>query len=43
MWLNDWDEKTLARELAKVEARQEELSKRTWSLDLSFLRTYGVR
>ncbi len=43
MWLNDWDEPTLARELAKVEARQEELSQRTWTLDLSFLRTYGVR
>lgn len=43
MWLNDWDEPTLARELAKVEQRQEELSKRAWTLDLSFLRTYGVR
>jgi hypothetical protein len=43
MWLNDWDEPTLAQELAKVEARQEELSQRTWTLDLAFLRTYGVR
>lgn len=42
-WLNDWDDATLKRELAKVEQRQEELSKRTWTLDLSFLRTYGVR
>ena len=42
-WLNDWDEATLKRELAKVEKRQEELSKRTWTLDLSFLRSYGVR
>lgn len=43
MWLNDWDKPTLTAELAKVEARQEELSKRAWTLDLSFLRTYGVR
>lgn len=43
MWLNDWDERTLKYELAQVEARQEELSQRTWTLDLSFLRTYGVR
>ena len=43
MWLNDWDEATLTQELAKVEARQEELSQRTWTLDLAFLRTYGVR
>lgn len=43
MWLNDWDECTLKRELSQVEARQEELSQRTWTLDLSFLRTYGVR
>jgi hypothetical protein len=43
MWLNDWDDTVLARELAAVEKRQEELSQRTWTLDLSFLRTYGVR
>lgn len=43
MWLNDWDHATLMRELAKVAARQEVLSQRTWTLDLSFLRTYGVR
>lgn len=43
MWLNDWDERMLKYELAQVEARQEELSQRTWTLDLSFLRTYGVR
>lgn len=43
MWLNDWDEATLARELEKVETRQEELSQRTWTLDLSFLKSYGVR
>lgn len=43
MWLNDWDEATLARELVKVEQRQEELSTRTWTLNLDFLRTYGVR
>ena len=43
MWLNDWDERTLKYELAQVEARQEELSQRTWTLDLSFLRNYGVR
>jgi len=42
-WLNDWDDATLERELAKVEARQEQLSQRQWTLDLSFLRTYGVR
>jgi hypothetical protein len=43
MWLNDWDEDTLALELVKVKRRQEELSQKTWTLDLSFLRTYGVR
>lgn len=42
-WLNDWDDAMLERELARVETRQEELSQRTWSLDLSFLRSYGVR
>ncbi|GBG14364.1 IMP dehydrogenase [Novimethylophilus kurashikiensis] len=42
-WLNDWDDEMLKTELAKVQARQEELSKRNWTLDLSFLRTYGVR
>lgn len=42
-WLNDWDDAKLKDELAKVAERQEELSRRTWSLDLSFLRTYGVR
>lgn len=43
MWLNDWDADQLNAELAKVQARQEALSKREWTLDLSFLRTYGVR
>lgn len=42
-WLNDWTDEVLELELAKVQARQEELSRRTWTLDLSFLRTYGVR
>lgn len=42
-WLNDWDDATLKRELARVERRQEELSLRKWTLDLSFLKTYGVR
>lgn len=42
-WLNDWDDRMLGEELAKVEARQQLLSQREWSLDLSFLRTYGVR
>jgi len=42
-WLNDWDAKVLTTELEKVEKRQIELSKRAWTLDLSFLRTYGVR
>lgn len=43
MWLNDWDAKELEQQLAKTQTRQEELSARTWALDLSFLRTYGVR
>lgn len=43
MWLNDWSRADLDRELAKVQARQEQLSKQDWTLDLSFLRTYGVR
>ena len=42
-WLNDWDDATLALELGKVEQRQKELSERSWTLDLSFLRSYGVR
>lgn len=42
-WLNDWDDDTLFKQLAQVHTRQEELSKRTWTLDLSFLKTYGVR
>lgn len=42
-WLNDWDEDTLQLELAKVQARQEQLSQRSWKLDLTFLQTYGVR
>lgn len=42
-WLNDWDDDTLFKQLAQVHTRQEELSKRTWQLDLSFLKTYGVR
>jgi hypothetical protein len=43
MWLNDWDERQLERELDRVMARQEELSKRNWTLDVSFLHSYGVR
>lgn len=43
MWLNDWDEAALTAELARVEKRQEELSQHTWTLDTSFLRSYGVR
>ncbi|MEX3984172.1 hypothetical protein AB4Y45_35035 [Paraburkholderia sp. EG287A] len=42
-WLNDWDDVKLKDELARVAERQEELSQRTWTLDLSFLKTYGVR
>lgn len=42
-WLNDWDDVSLRANLAKVEARQRVLSARSWELDLSFLRTYGVR
>lgn len=42
-WLNDWDDTQLQRGLADVEARQRVLSARTWQLDLSFLRSYGVR
>jgi len=43
MWLNDWTKADLERSLAEVMVRQEELSKRNWVLDLSFLRSYGVR
>ena len=43
MWLNDWDDRSLETELEKVQARQVALSKYTWTLDLSFLRKYGVR
>lgn len=42
-WLNDWDDAQLAAGLADVERRQAILSAREWTLDLSFLRTYGVR
>jgi hypothetical protein len=42
-WLNDWTEPQLRSELVKVQIRQEVLSARTWTLDLSFLRAYGVR
>lgn len=42
-WLNDWDERQLQAGLADVERRQKQLSARSWALDLSFLRTYGVR
>lgn len=42
-WLNDWDEARLEQELAKVQVRQEELSQRNWTLDISFLKQYGVR
>lgn len=43
IWLNDWDETTLAHELKACAQRQEQLSLRKWTLDLSFLRSYGVR
>lgn len=43
MWLNDWTREDLERGLAAMQARQEELSKRQWTLDVSFLRMYGVR
>lgn len=43
MWLNDWDEKRLKKELSGVLDRQAELSAVEWNLDLRFLRTYGVR
>lgn len=42
-WLNDWDDRQLQDGLAEVERRQRALSTREWKLDLSFLRTYGVR
>lgn len=42
-WLNDWDDAQLNAQLQLAQERQESLSKRTWRLDLSFLRTYGVR
>jgi len=42
-WLNDWDEQQLYQELERVQLRQKALSKRDWTLDLSFLRRYGVR
>lgn len=42
-WLNDWDDAQLKSGLADVETRQQSLSARSWKLDLTFLRTYGVR
>lgn len=42
-WLNDWSEAQLDQELRALTRRQEKLSERTWTLDLSFLRSYGVR
>lgn len=42
-WLNDWTRDELNTALRDVQARQEKLSLREWSLDISFLRTYGVR
>lgn len=42
-WLNDWSPAELERALKDVQARQEKLSQQSWTLDLSFLRTYGVR
>lgn len=43
LWLNDWSSADLDRGLAAMAERQERLSQRTWQLDLSFLRRYGVR
>lgn len=42
-WLNDWDDQILAKSLDDVAKRQDQLSRIKWTLDLSFLRTYGVR
>lgn len=42
-WLNDWDDVTMEKELRTVAERQERLSQREWTLDLSFLHRYGVR
>lgn len=42
-WLNAWDEDQLQQGLADVENRQQQLSTRAWTLDLSFLASYGVR
>lgn len=42
-WLNDWDDAQLKTALDAVAERQTRLSQRQWTLDLSFLRTYGVR
>jgi hypothetical protein len=43
LWLNDWDEDALAQAIDQVAARQERLSGVDWTLDLEFLRAYGVR
>ncbi|CAB5514280.1 hypothetical protein LMG26857_03339 [Achromobacter anxifer] len=42
-WLNDWNDAELELELRKMADRQERLSQRKWTLDLSFLHSYGVR
>lgn len=42
-WLNEWNDAQLKTELKKVEDRQVQLSMKEWSLDLSFLHSYGVR
>jgi len=42
-WLNDWSDAQLEKELFKAQKKQEALSARTWTLDLSFLKRYGVR
>lgn len=42
-WLNDWSEEDVAREIKVAKDLSERLSTRKWTLDLSFLRDYGVR
>lgn len=42
-WLNDWTEAELEAALRETQAKVDRLSKIAWTLDLSFLRSYGVR
>lgn len=42
-WLNRWTSVDMDAAMAAALEQQEKLSQRTWELDLSFLRTYGVR